>query len=126
MKMHLRSVLQCGSASLFLFGTAFSAPAQNPPGLTDKTIIIGSCSALEGPSHSLGVETVAGATAYFSLTNDQRRRRSERPKAQVSCLRRQLRSGQDASLFRPSAERQGLRHGILCGHTDSGEVRAPR
>src|SRR5580704_728017 len=71
MKKHLQSVLRCSSASLFLFGTAFSAQAQNPPGVTDKTIVIGSCSALEGPSHSLGVETVAGASAYFSLTNDE-------------------------------------------------------
>jgi ABC-type branched-subunit amino acid transport system substrate-binding protein len=39
--------------------------------VTDKTIVIGSCSALEGPSHSLGVETVAGANTYFSLTNDE-------------------------------------------------------
>jgi ABC-type branched-subunit amino acid transport system substrate-binding protein len=48
-----------------------SGPAQNLPGVSDKTILIGSCSALEGPSHSLGVETVAGANAYFSLINDE-------------------------------------------------------
>jgi len=71
MKKHLRSVLLCGSASLFLFGTALSGRAQNPPGVTDNKIVIGSCSALEGPSHFLGVETVAGANAYFSLTNDE-------------------------------------------------------
>ena len=70
MKKHL-PFLFCGSACLFLFGTALSAPAQNPPGVTDNTVVIGSCSALEGPSHSLGVETVAGASAYFSLTNDE-------------------------------------------------------
>jgi len=50
---------------------AFSARAQNPPGVTDKTIVIGSCSALEGPSHSLGVETVNGANAYFNLVNEE-------------------------------------------------------
>jgi ABC-type branched-subunit amino acid transport system substrate-binding protein len=39
-------------------------------GVTDKEILIGSCSALEGPSRSLGLETVAGAKAYLSLIND--------------------------------------------------------
>jgi ABC-type branched-subunit amino acid transport system substrate-binding protein len=33
--------------------------------------MIGSCSALEGPSQTLGAQTVAGAKAYFSLINSQ-------------------------------------------------------
>ena len=41
------------------------------PGVSDKEILIGSCSALEGPSHSLGVETTTGAKAYFSAINDE-------------------------------------------------------
>jgi branched-chain amino acid transport system substrate-binding protein len=45
-------------------------PAQNTPGVTDKEILIGSCSALEGQSHFLGTETVAGAKAYFAMVND--------------------------------------------------------
>ncbi len=51
---------------------AISAPtqAQNAPGVTDKEILIGSCSALEGPSHFLGTETVTGAKAYFAMVND--------------------------------------------------------
>lgn len=57
-----------------LFGCLFtvSTPtqAQNTPGVTDKEILIGSCSALEGPSHFLGTETVTGAKAYFAMTND--------------------------------------------------------
>jgi ABC-type branched-subunit amino acid transport system substrate-binding protein len=55
-----------------LFGGFFtiSASAQNTIGVTDNEILIGSCSALEGPSHFLGTETVAGAKAYFALTND--------------------------------------------------------
>src|SRR5215471_19153294 len=40
-------------------------------GVTDKEILIGSCSALEGPSRALGVETAAGAKAYFSSVNDE-------------------------------------------------------
>jgi branched-chain amino acid transport system substrate-binding protein len=71
MNKHLQSFLRCGSASLFLLGTALSTLAQTPPGVTEKTILIGSCSALEGPSRFLGLETVTGANAYFSLTNDE-------------------------------------------------------
>jgi branched-chain amino acid transport system substrate-binding protein len=44
--------------------------AQNTTGVTDNEILIGSCSALEGPSHFLGTETVAGAKAYFAMVND--------------------------------------------------------
>lgn len=44
---------------------------QTTPGVTENEILIGSCSALEGPSHFLGVETVAGAKAYFNLINEE-------------------------------------------------------
>src|SRR5579859_5211035 len=37
-----------------------SFAAQSSPGVTENEILIGSCSALEGPSKSLGTETVAG------------------------------------------------------------------
>jgi branched-chain amino acid transport system substrate-binding protein len=40
------------------------------PGVSASEILIGSCSALEGPSHFLGTETVAGAQAYFSMINE--------------------------------------------------------
>src|SRR5260370_14027247 len=64
----------CLLGLIVLFGCLFtvSAPlqAQNTPGITDKEILIGSCSALEGPSHFLGTETVAGAKAYFAMIND--------------------------------------------------------
>ena len=55
-----------------LFGCLFpvSIPAQNTPGVTDNEILIGSCSALEGPSHFLGTETVTGAKAYFAMINE--------------------------------------------------------
>jgi branched-chain amino acid transport system substrate-binding protein len=53
-----------------LLATSVTARAQGVPGVTDKEILIGSCSALEGPSHFLGTETVAGAKAYFALIND--------------------------------------------------------
>jgi len=61
-----------GLAALFgsLFSGSTPSQAQNTPGVTDKEIVIGSCSALEGPSHFLGTETVAGAKAYFAMMND--------------------------------------------------------
>ncbi len=48
-----------------------SAFGQGAPGVTDNEILIGSCSALEGPSHFLGIETVTGAKAYFNLINEE-------------------------------------------------------
>ncbi len=45
--------------------------AQSVPGVTEKEIVIGSCSALEGPSKFLGTQTVAGARAYFDSVNEQ-------------------------------------------------------
>ncbi len=53
-----------------LFAIAPSALAQGTPGVTDKEVLIGSCSALEGPSHFLGMETVTGAKAYLDMVND--------------------------------------------------------
>jgi len=44
---------------------------QTTPGISENEILIGSCSALEGPSHFLGVETVTGAKAYFNLVNEE-------------------------------------------------------
>src|SRR5215472_11205792 len=49
---------------------AATARGQSTPGVTDKKILIGSCSALEGPSRALGIETVTGAKTYFSMVND--------------------------------------------------------
>jgi branched-chain amino acid transport system substrate-binding protein len=53
-----------------LFAASAPLPAQNTPGVTENEILIGSCSALEGPSHFLGTETVTGAKAYFAMIND--------------------------------------------------------
>lgn len=46
------------------------ANAQTAPGVTEREILIGSCSALEGPSHFLGTETVTGAKAYLDMVNE--------------------------------------------------------
>jgi branched-chain amino acid transport system substrate-binding protein len=53
-----------------LLAAAFPALGQTAPGVTDREILIGSCSALEGPSHFLGTETVTAAKAYFEMIND--------------------------------------------------------
>jgi branched-chain amino acid transport system substrate-binding protein len=56
--------------SLLMVAMISVAQSQSAPGVTDKEILIGSCSALEGPSKFLGTETVAGARAYFELVNE--------------------------------------------------------
>lgn len=53
-----------------LLAACSTALAQGTPGVTEKEILIGSCSALEGPSQFLGTETVNGAKAYFNMIND--------------------------------------------------------
>src|SRR6202521_2098747 len=58
--------LMCACA---MFGSS-PARCQGRPGVTEKEIVIGSCSALEGPSHFLGTETVTGAKPYFAMIND--------------------------------------------------------
>src|SRR5216683_3046586 len=58
--------LVCG----FLFSAAVPTRGQSAPGVTDKEVLIGSCSALEGPSRFLGTETIKGAQAFFNMTND--------------------------------------------------------
>jgi branched-chain amino acid transport system substrate-binding protein len=50
--------------------TVSSALAQTP-GVTDNSILIGSCSALDGPTHFLGQQTVMGATVYLHAVNDE-------------------------------------------------------
>jgi branched-chain amino acid transport system substrate-binding protein len=67
----LKSVLGFCLISILTAGAAALAYGQSTPGVSESEIAIGSCSALEGPSHFLGVETVTGAKAYFSLINDE-------------------------------------------------------
>jgi branched-chain amino acid transport system substrate-binding protein len=72
MRIHtLKSVLGSCLISAFLTRFAYPAFGQSTPGVSENEILIGSCSALEGPSHFLGVETVTGAKAYFNLINEE-------------------------------------------------------
>ncbi len=52
-------------------GVAVSSSSAQTPGVTDNTILIGSCSALDGPAHFLGRQTVLGASAYLHTVNDE-------------------------------------------------------
>ena len=67
----LKSGLGFCVVSIVIAWAAAPAKGQGTPGVSEGEILIGSCSALEGPSHFLGVETVTGAKAYFSLINDE-------------------------------------------------------
>ncbi|HXJ46233.1 MAG TPA: ABC transporter substrate-binding protein [Candidatus Dormibacteraeota bacterium] len=71
MKVSLR--LSLAAVLCICVVSCFARPvaAQSAPGVTDKEITIGSCSALEGPSKFLGTQTVAGARAYFESINEQ-------------------------------------------------------
>ena len=60
----------CAWLPLLVCSLVAGAVAQTP-GVTDKQIKIGSCSALDGPARQLGLQTVLGATAYFNHVNDQ-------------------------------------------------------
>jgi ABC-type branched-subunit amino acid transport system substrate-binding protein len=60
------------SASLLaLWSSANHAALAQTPGVTSNEILIGSCSALEGPSHALGTAQIKGAEAYFDLINQE-------------------------------------------------------
>jgi len=69
-----KALSQCSLALCLGVVCLLAAPSmawgQAVPGVTEKEILIGSCSALEGPSHFLGTETVTGAKAYLDMTND--------------------------------------------------------
>ncbi len=58
------------AAALVLLGCTGMGWAQ-APGVTNNRILIGSCSALEGPARNLGLGTVEGATAYLHLINEK-------------------------------------------------------
>jgi branched-chain amino acid transport system substrate-binding protein len=67
------SVRACQFALLcaLIMGIAVSSSPAETPGVTDNSILIGSCSALDGPAHFLGRQTVLGASAYLHMINDE-------------------------------------------------------
>ncbi|MGO9086458.1 MAG: ABC transporter substrate-binding protein [Candidatus Sulfotelmatobacter sp.] len=69
-----RSGCLCLRAALLLLislGIAISSALAQTPGVTDDSILIGSCSALDGPARFLGNQTVLGATTYLHSINDE-------------------------------------------------------
>lgn len=67
------SVRGCRHIALFcalITGIAVPSSPAETPGVTDNSILIGSCSALDGPAHFLGRQTVLGASAYLHMIND--------------------------------------------------------
>src|SRR5580704_6659780 len=56
---------------MFAVVIAISAASAQTPGVTEDSILIGSCSALDGPAHVLGRQTVLGASAYLHMVNDE-------------------------------------------------------
>src|ERR1700730_15896617 len=73
MKMRdFRSALGSSGLLVCVLGASVGpAWGQNAPGVTDQEIVIGSCSALEGLSQTLGKQTVNGAKAYFAGVNEE-------------------------------------------------------
>lgn len=70
----VRPVRTCFRIVLFaLLAFAFATPFTFAvtPGIGDTSILIGSCSALDGPAHFLGRQTVLGASAYLHMINDE-------------------------------------------------------
>lgn len=71
-KLDLRSLAACVIVCVGgVLAGGFVTRAQGVPGVTETEVTIGSCSALEGPSRALGMDTTTGAKAYFSLVNDE-------------------------------------------------------
>jgi ABC-type branched-subunit amino acid transport system substrate-binding protein len=56
---------------VFVTMVTISAASAQTPGVTENSILIGSCSALDGPARVLGNQTVLGATTYLHSVNDE-------------------------------------------------------
>jgi branched-chain amino acid transport system substrate-binding protein len=70
MKKRHGTMVTLAIAILFIQLGARSTRAQETIGVTENEVLIGSCSALAGPSSFLGAQTVTGANAYFKMTNN--------------------------------------------------------
>jgi ABC-type branched-subunit amino acid transport system substrate-binding protein len=56
---------------LLTFVVAISSASAQTPGVTGNSILIGSCSALDGPASFLGRQTVLGASDYLHMVNEE-------------------------------------------------------
>ncbi len=69
--LRVRRVRRIAALLLFTIPFAVSTSLAQTPGVTDNSILIGSCSALDGAARVLGNQTVMGATAYLHSINDE-------------------------------------------------------
>lgn len=67
MKTHLARLLAL--LAVFVIAVTADTQAQSTTGVDDGQILIGSCSALDGPASFLGRQTIIGATAYLDVIN---------------------------------------------------------
>jgi ABC-type branched-subunit amino acid transport system substrate-binding protein len=63
--------LRISILALLILDVIVASSTAQTPGVTVNTILIGSCSALDGPARFLGTQTVLGATAYLHNINDE-------------------------------------------------------
>jgi ABC-type branched-subunit amino acid transport system substrate-binding protein len=57
--------------AVMALATIAVAQAQQAPGITNSQILVGSCSALDGPARFLGLQTIIGATTYLNHINSE-------------------------------------------------------
>ena len=62
--------LGAGWSLLSLFAFSLSFASAQTPGVSDNSILIGSCSALDGPTRVLGKQTVLGAQTFLNSINE--------------------------------------------------------
>ncbi len=67
MKLHVGKI--CFLLAAMLVPCLGDTQAAKTPGVTDSQILIGSCSALDGPARYLGLQTIVGATTYVNHIN---------------------------------------------------------
>ena len=63
------SKLVAGTATLLMVCSLCAFGEEKTPGVDDRQVLIGSCSALDGPAGYLGLQTVTGASAYLDYVN---------------------------------------------------------
>ncbi|HEU4415505.1 MAG TPA: ABC transporter substrate-binding protein [Candidatus Angelobacter sp.] len=69
MKLKVKTIVVVSLLLACIYGTSGAQTAA--PGVTDNQILIGSCSALDGPARFLGMQTIVGATTYLNHINAQ-------------------------------------------------------
>ena len=61
----------CAAFLILTVTLAIGTGASQTPGITENSVLLGSCSALDGSARFLGSQTVLGATTYLHSVNDE-------------------------------------------------------